>query len=350
MTGEEVAGVWTEGTLEDEMRLNLYLRTGMRVLRHIFDFNASNADEVYDELIELNWEDIIPPDGYLAVTSSVRNNTIRDTRYANMRVKDAVMDRFTAETGSRPDSGPKTDQTVIFIYWQGEDVSLYIDTTGTPLSRRGYRKNPWQAPLQETLAASMLLASKYDGTIPLVNPMCGSGTLAIEGAWIAMNHPPGLLRKNFGFQHLMDYDPDLWERVRASAKAAVKSAPEVDIIATDMDEEAQKAAQQNAYHAGVLNHITWETCDFRDTPLPPPPGLVVLNPEYGERLGSKAELGEMYRAIGTFFKKQCPGYTGLVISASPKLLKQLSLTADWKKTIYNGQLECRLHQYALYSS
>ncbi|MDH5768042.1 MAG: class I SAM-dependent RNA methyltransferase, partial [Nitrospirota bacterium] len=196
---ETIAGITTEGTFDDTMRLNLLLRTGHRVLFLVKEFTARDADALYHALSEIAWEEYIAEDGYVSVTSSVDNPSIRDSRYANVKCKDAIVDRIREKSGQRPDSGPEQDRVVVNLYWKEQDCSVYFDTSGELLSRRGYRKIPMTAPMQETLAAAVIKASGWNGSSHFINPMCGSGTLAIEAALIALHRAPGLLRNNYGF-------------------------------------------------------------------------------------------------------------------------------------------------------
>jgi 23S rRNA G2445 N2-methylase RlmL len=201
-----VASVETTGTLEDTLRLNLFIRTGQRVLFLVEEFKAHNPEELYSRLFRISWEDYLYEDGYLCVTSSVANPTIKDSRYANVKSKDAIVDRMKKKFGRRPDSGPKRKGAVIDLYWKGDLCQVFLDTSGEPLYRRGYRKIPLKAPMQETLAAAVVLAASWNGNENFINPMCGSGTLAIEAAMIAVNLPPGILRSNYGFMHLKGFN------------------------------------------------------------------------------------------------------------------------------------------------
>ncbi len=330
------------------MRLNLFLRTGHRVLYHLKDFIAENADQLYQETREIKWEDYIDEDGYISISSSVDNPTIRDTRFANQRCKDAVVDRFFSKFGRRPDSGPEQDRTVIYLYWKGRDCSIYLDTSGEPLSKRGYRKIPYKAPMQETLSAAVIIATGWTGDSNFINPMCGSGTLAIEAALIGLNRPPGILRGNFGFMHIKGFDKSMWESLRREAKSSVKKTLQSRIIATDISSGAVKAAKNNAMTAGVEHAIDFSVCDFRETKVPEGRGVVILNPEYGERMGRIKELEETYKAIGDFFKQKCKGYAGYIFTGNLDLAKKVGLKAKRRMQFFSSKIECRLLEYELY--
>ena len=258
--GESVAGVETEGAFEDTLKLNLHLRTGQRVLFLLDDFKAANGEDLYRRLSGIPWEEYLFPDQYLCVTSSVDNPTIRDTRYANLKAKDAIVDRLRAKTGRRPDSGPERTGAVVDLFWRDSSCRVYLDTSGEPLSHRGYRKIPLQAPMQETLGAATLLATGWKGDGNLINPMCGSGTLAIEAALQAQGRAPGLLRSQYGFLHLKDADTTLWQHIRSETRALPKQKLTGRIIASDNRPEAVEAARQNARTAGVEHLIEFHVC------------------------------------------------------------------------------------------
>jgi len=340
--------VETEGTLADTLRLNLSLRTAQRVL-YLFDaFQAGQAQDLYRRLVTLPWERIIAADGFLSVTSSVSTAAVNDTRFANVKTKDAIVDRIREKEGRRPDSGPGRQGVVVHLHWENDHCEVWLDTSGEPLSRRGYRKIPLEAPMQETLAAAVILATAWDGKGPFVNPMCGSGTLAIEGALIASGRAPGILRQNFGFMHILGFDRSAFEKQREDLTKAALQKTAGRIIATDIRPEAVAAARQNARTAGVEHLIEFATCDFRETAVPEGNGVIVLNPEYGERMGDAGKLGDIYKSIGDFFKSRCMGYRGYIFTGNLDLAKKVGLRTKRRIPFYNGPIECRLLEYELY--
>ena len=346
---ETVAGIETEGTIEDTMRLNLHLRTGHRVLFLLMEFIAADADALYRAVSEkIPWEDYIDENGYFSVASSVDNPTIRDSRYANVKCKDAIADRIRKMRGQRPDSGSAQDGAVINLYWKEDRCSLYLDTSGEPLSRRNYRKIPLTAPMQETLAAAVIMATGWKGEDNFINPMCGSGTLAIEAALIARNRAPGLLRGNYGFMHIKGFNGPLWKELIAEAKKRSRETLGCRIIATDIKSGAVEAARKNAAAAGVEHLIEFGVSDYSETEVPEGGGIVVLNPEYGERMGEVLELEGVYEGIGDFFKKKCKGYTGYLFTGNLDLAKKVGLKAKKRTPFFNGRIECRLLEYELY--
>jgi 23S rRNA G2445 N2-methylase RlmL len=345
---EDSAGIETEGTIDDAMKLNLHIRTGQRVLFLVRGFTAQGPEDLYRIVSEIPWEDLISEESYLSVTSFVDNPTIKDNRFANLKCKDAIVDRFYRKLGRRPDSGPERSAVVIHLYWVGKRGLLYFDTSGEPLSRRGYRRIPLKAPMQETLAAAVLLAAGWRGEGNFINPMCGSGTLAIEAALMGLRRAPGLLRSHFGFMHLKGYNESLRKALWKEAGASARKQPEGRIVATDISREAIRAARQNAMTAGVEHLLEFKVCDYSETPIPEGGGAIVLNPPYGERLGEKRELEEMYQGIGDFFKKRCQGYRGYIFTGNLDLSKKVGLRTKRRILFYNGEIECRLLEYELY--
>ena len=345
---EKIAGVETEGTPADCQRLNLSIRTGHRVLLLLNEFPAKNPDELYQRIAAMPWEEHVPEAGYLCVTSSVEQEGIRDQRYATLKCKDAIVDRIREKTGTRPDSGPERSGTVVHLYWKDDHCALYLDTSGEPLSRRGYRKIPLEAPMQETLAAAVVLATSWDGNGTFINPMCGSGTLAIEAALIGLNKAPGLLRSRFGFMQVKGYDEKLWQDLREKARQQARKSLSGRIIATDINPAAIEAARKNAATAGVEQLIEFGVCSFEDTMVPEGTGVVVMNPEYGERMGEIEKLQVVYKGIGDYFKQKCKGYTGYVFTGNPKLAKRVSLKPKQRWEFFNSNIECRLLEYDLY--
>jgi 23S rRNA G2445 N2-methylase RlmL len=338
----------TECGMDDIVRMNICLRTGHRVLLLVKPLTATNPEELYDRLIEIPWEDYIDADGYISVNSSVENPFVRDSRFANLKAKDAIVDRIQQQRGRRPDSGPEQDRSVVFLYWRNDTCLVYLDTSGEPLSRRGFRLRSTDAPMQETLAAAVVLATGWEGTGPFVNPMCGSGTLAIEAALVGINRAPGLKRKNFGFMHLRGFRRDLLPEVENELMRAERDRFTGRIIATDSDGASVEAARRNAQAAGVGHLIEFAVCDFAETEVPGGAGVVVVNPPYGKRMGRPGELEDTYRRIGDFFKKRCLGYRGFIFTGSPGLAKSIGLRPKRRMQFFNGPIESRLLEFELY--
>ncbi len=337
-----------EGTVEDCISLNLNLRCASQVLYLLKSFTAENPARLYKELVEIPWEELIDFSGYVSVTSNVDNETITTPLFANLKVKDAIADRIKEKKGARPDSGPELNKTVIHLYWKDDTAEIFIDTSGETLSKHGYRKLPGKAPMLEVLAAGTIYATNWDASSPFVNPMCGSGTLAIEAALLAANRKPGLFRMNYGFMHILGYEEEKFFEERRKLKEQSKKQLSFPIIASDLSEESIDIAIKNAKTAGVDHLIDFQVCDFAETEIPEQPGVIMFNPEYGERLGVHSKLEVTYKRMGDFMKQECKGYRGYIFTGNPDLAKKIGLRASRRIEFYNGKLDCRLLEYELY--
>ncbi|MFB2120484.1 class I SAM-dependent RNA methyltransferase [Parapedobacter sp. 2B3] len=335
-------------TVNDCIRLNLNLHCASQVLYSLAAFPARNPDDLYKALSSIAWEELIAFDGYVSVTSNVNNPTITTPLFANLKVKDAIADRIKAKKGLRPDSGPDQHKTVVHLYWQDDEAEIFLDTSGETLAKHSYRKHPGKAPMLEALAAGVIYATAWEGQSAFVNPMCGSGTLAIEAALIATNRKPGLFRMNYAFMHILGYDEQVFFAERRRLKDQVNKKPTATIIASDLSREAVDIARANAKTAGVDQLIDFHVCDFAETPLPDGPGVVVFNPEYGERMGVHTKLEATYSRIGDFLKQRCGGKRGYVFTGNPDLAKKIGLHTSRRVEFYNGKLDCRLLEYEIY--
>src|ERR1700744_1046445 len=341
-------GIELLGTVTDTIPLNLNLRCASQILYSLKAFTAADPTELYNNLVNIEWEQLIDFAGYFSVTSNVNNEHILTPLFANVKVKDAIVDRIKSVKGIRPNSGPESNKTVIHLYWQDDRAEIFIDTSGETLAKHSYRKLPGKAPMLEALAASTIMATEWDRKSTFVNPMCGSGTLAIEAALLATDKCPGLFRMNYGFMHLMGYDEQVFFVERRKLKDKSKKETGFKIIATDISEDAVDIAQKNAKTAGVDHLIDFGVCDFADTPVPEEKGIVFFNPEYGERLGTHTKLEATYKRIGDFMKTDCLGYRGYVFTGNPDLAQRIGLAAKRRIEFYNGKLDCRLLEYELY--
>ncbi len=342
-------GIELNGTMNDCIHLNLNLRCASQILFSIKKFKAFDADDLYNNLSRISWEKIITPNTYFSITGKIDNNTINNPLFANVKVKDAIADRLRNKTGNRPNSGPELNGAVIHLFWKEYEAEIFIDTSGETLSKHGYRKMPSKAPMMESLAAATILATQWNRNSNFINPMCGAGTLAIEAALLATNRMPGLQRSNYAFMHIVDYDESVYFNEMTLLKNKITSAPTFKIIATDLDEEAVKAAKYNAYNAGVEMLIDFDVCDFANTIIPESEkGIVIMNPEYGERLGEATALEGTYSRIGDFLKQKCGGYMGYIFTGNMNLAKKIGLKANKKYEFYNSTIECRLLEYELY--
>lgn len=345
-----ITGVRVSGTGNDCIKLNLNLRCASQVLYSLKQFEASDADAIYRNLVDYPWENILPDAGYFSITSNVSNETINNNLFANLRVKDAIVDRIREKTGKRPSSGSELTGAVFNLFWKNNQAEIFIDTSGNSLARHGYRKIPGLAPMLEALASATIYATRWNRVSPFVNPMCGSGTIAIEAALIATNRRPGLFRTNYAFMHIQGYDDAVYLEEDALLEAQIIDVPGLRIIASDYSERAIENAKKNAIAAGVAKLIDFTICDFADTEVPQhAAGIMFVNPEYGERLGQVQELEATYKRIGDFMKQRCGGYYGYVFTGNLELAKKTGLKASRRIEFYTSTIDCRLLEYELYA-
>lgn len=358
--------VVVRGDMRDVMRLNLHLRCAHRVLVPLLRADCRNIRDLYELAYSIDWENLLEADGYFSVSSIVHNYTIRDTRLPSLYTKDAIADRMRDKCQRRPDSGGANIGAAVFVYWEKNQVIIYLDTSGEPLSKRGYRKIPGSAPMQETLAAACLMGMGWKGDKPFLSPMCGSGTPAIEAAMIALNRAPGSLKGHFAFQSIKGYNriipgesapnvaprqragaspEQIWKEMILEAKAKEKKEGIPKIIATDISPEAVENAHSNAIAAGVAQYIEFKACDFAYTPIPEEKGAIFFNPEYGIRLGTFEELAPIYERIGKFLSEKLNGWTGALITGNPDLARLVDLYYKTRIPFFNGPIDCRLFIY-----
>jgi 23S rRNA G2445 N2-methylase RlmL len=342
-------GIELTGTLNDCIRLNLNLRCASQVLFSLQSFPCGSPTQLYETASKIQWEAIFVRDGYFSVTSTVDHPTINNSLFANVKLKDAIVDRFRNKVNERPNSGPHLQSTVIHLFWRHEVAEIFIDTSGETLAKHGYRKIPGKAPMLEALAAATLIATRWDCQSVFINPMCGSSTIAIEAALLATNRRPGLFRNNYGFKHILGFDEIYYENEKKKLMEQIIDLPGMKIIATDISQDAINISKINAGAAGVEYLVEFKVCDFEETEIPDGSGIIYFNPEYGERMGDKNELEETYAKIGDFMKKKCKGYMGYIFTGNLGLAKKIGLKAKRKIEFYTGKIDCRLLEYELYA-
>ncbi len=343
-------GVELKGTVNDCIKLNLNLRCASQVLYSLFEFRCNSPEDLYNGVMKYPWESLIANDGYFSVTSHVDHPSVNNTMFTNVKVKDAIADKIRRETAHRPDSGSEMDGAVINLYWWEISAEIFLDTSGETLSKHNYRKVPGPAPMLEALVFATLLASKWDCKSPFINPMCGSGTVAIEAVLMATNRRPGLLRKNYSFMHVIGYDEQVYNNEFQKLQGQIIDMPGLKVVASDISDDAINISRINAGFAGVENLIEFTRCDFEETHVPEgEKGVVYFNPEYGERLGELQELEVTYKRIGDFMKKKCQGYTGYIFTGNMDLAKKIGLKASRRLEFYTAKIDCRLLEYELYA-
>ncbi len=334
------------GTKELLYRANLHLRTALRVLKPIASFQASNDSAFYKKVRALDWSRWLNPDATFAVDAVVHSSFLTHSKYLGLRTKDAIVDQFRDRFGRRPSVDTRHPDIRLNVYLFKNHCTLALDSSGESLHRRGYRLDSNPAPLNEVLAAGMVQLAGWDGRGNFLDPLCGSGTLVIEAALLALNIPPGRNRQ-FGFMNWPDFDSALWRRILGEASVQERKT-DVRIVGSDVSEAAIRAARENARRAGVEEAIPFIVSPFEEIQPPAGGGILVTNPPYNERLKLE-DAREFYRKLGDFFKQKCAGYTAWVLSANQAGLKSVGLRPTRTLTLYNGGLKSRFVQFDLYA-
>ncbi len=349
---QQAAGIAFEGVIEDAYKLCLWSRLASRVLLRLSSFPANDYDELYEGVKQIDWLSHFSVSNSFAINCFAAHDTMTNSHFATLRIKDAIVDQFMDKEDVRPDVVRDNPDIRVNVYVGQLETIVYLDLSGAPMHQRGYRQKTGLAPLKESLAAAILLRSKWPKLakqgLPLCDPMCGSGTLLIEAAYIAANIAPGVLRKHYGFLAWKQHDVDCWNRLFSEAKQAAKDKSSIPVIVgSDNSKNVLDVARDNIEAAGLSNYITLYQQDVSDPipNLPEPPGLLVTNPPYGKRLGQVEQLKNLYYRIGQSLKDNYAGWDAAVFTSSPELAKFIGLRSHHKNTLYNGPLKCVLHQY-----
>lgn len=325
---------------------NLHLRTALKVLKPFKQFIVHNDNDLYRKIKKINWEQFLSVEGTLAIDATVNSQYFRHSQYIALRCKDAIVDQFRDKFDNRPSVDLDDPDLRLNVHISEMKCSLSLDSSSTPLGKRGYRKEQSLAPMSEVLAAGIIALSGWDKKSDIFDPMCGSGTFSIEAALIASNTAPGSFR-NFGFERWKDFDVDLWTSIKKEAQANVVT-PDCKILGSDIESRAIEISQNNAENAGVKDLITFKQMDFLKSESHFNDGYVFLNPPYGERLKDKEEIIPFYKEIGTQLKHHYEGCEAWIISSNMRALKFVGLRPNRKIPMYNGPLECKLHKYELF--
>ena len=333
------------GDKELMYRANFQLHTAIRILKTISHFKARSAEDVYEAVKQIDWQQYILEGKTFAVDSVVYSEEFRNSRFVTYKVKDAIVDQFRERTGNRPNISVANPDIRLHIHIAEDNASLCLDSSGESLHRRGYRQESVEAPLNEVLAAGMILMTGWHGECDFIDPMCGSGTLLVEAALIARNISPGVFRKEFAFEKWPDFDQDLFDTIYNDDSQ--ERDFEHHIYGYDIDMKAVNTARLNVRAAGLTRDITVENADFKDFTQPTEKSIIVTNPPYGERI-STPNLLATYKMIGERFKHQFMGNEAWVLSYREECFDQIGLKPSIKIPVYNGSLECEFRKYTIF--
>jgi putative N6-adenine-specific DNA methylase len=342
-------GASCNGSLETGYRINLESRIATRVLWRTARGGYRSEAEIYQLAYDVDWSKLFSVDRSIRVYVTAIRSPLKSIEFITLKVKDAVCDRFRAETGRRPSVNTKNPEVRVHLFVTDQQATLYLDTSGEPLYMRGHKLAKVGAPLKENLAAGILRLSGWQPHAtppqPLLDPMCGSGTFLLEAAQMCLDDAPGLSREpgDFGFEHLKSFDANLWRKLQREAAERRREATVLPLYGSDIEADAVARTKQNLAGAGLDDLVTLERADLLTRLAPAPAGVMVANPPYGERLGSEEELAAFYPKLGDALKQRFTGWSCWFLSADTRLPKLIRLQTSRKIPLYNGALECRLY-------
>lgn len=335
-----------EGDQKLLYQANYLCRTALRILLPIKQFTIESEKDFYDKVKAMSWENYMDQDQTLAIDSTISDTYFTHSHFVSQRAKDAIADRFRERTGERPSVDLENPDIRINIHMYQDTVNVSLDSSGASLHKRGYHTANAEAPLSEVLAAGMIMLTGWKGESNFIDWMCGSGTLLIEAAMIAMNIPAGQFREDYAFMKWKDYSPELWRQVKDEAFDNQRDL-EISIIGSDISKRSIQAAEINVRNALMHKDIKLRVSDFRDVKPPEGNGILISNPPYGERIAVE-DLDELYKEMGNALKRNFEGYKAWLISSDMHAIKLVGLRPMAKKILFNGPLECRYVGFDLY--
>jgi putative N6-adenine-specific DNA methylase len=340
---EVPGGVAFSGDWKVCYKANLWSRLASRILWCVAEFDYAGEDDLYAAARKVDWPRLFAVECTLRVNVSAQKSPLKSLDFATLRIKDAVCDRFRDALGSRPSVDRANAQVRVHAFLEAARGALYLDTSGEPLFKRGWRAGAGEAPLRENLAAGIIMLSGWKPEEPLLDPMCGGGTLLVEAAAIARGRAPGA-RRVFGFEKLKIFDSYLWKKIKADESATESRSAKLQIYGSDSDPRALSDARRNLAGAGVERWVKLEQADILERVAPAATGVMVANPPYGERIGSKEELALFYPKLGSALKRNFAGWRCHFFTADLRLPKLVRLQPARRVPLYNGALECRLFE------
>lgn len=341
-------GVAFGGDRELLYRVNLWARLPFRILLQVADFACRDADDLYAGVQKIDWGLYLHPELTLAVAATGKTKQLNHTHFTALQVKNAIVDQQRDRFHRRSSVDTQAPDVQVNVHLRRDRATVSLDSSGTSLHRRGYRPAVGKAPLKESLAAALVYLSDWQPHQAFCDPLCGSGTLPIEAALMALNRAPGLFRDRFGFETWPDFDDPLWQQLCQQARAAQKDSLAAPIVGCDRDPEVIAQAQTNAQNSQVAEQITLQLQELATVIAPADSGVLLCNPPYGERLGRDEDLGAFYRLLGDVLKQQFKGWTAFVLSGNKSLAQSIGLKSSQRIPVWNGSLPCQLMKYELY--
>ena len=340
------AGVAFRGAFDLVYAANLHSRIASRILWQVARFPYANENDIYERAKDVRWQDFFSAERTFKIETNAHRSPVKSLDFVTLRVKDAIADHFRDALGKRPSVSSRNPDVRVHVFLDAKSCTLYVDTTGEPLFKRGRRDHVGEAPLKKNLAAGILRMAGWRPGIALLDPMCGAGTFLSEAAEMSLAMAPGRSR-SFGFQNLERYNAAKWERLLEKARREEKPLAALPIYGSDLHGRSLEHARMNLRDSGLEEAVTLKQVNLLELRAPAPTGLMVTNPPYGVRLGEKEKLAAFYPQLGDALKKRFPGWTAYILSGDPDLAKLIRLSASKRTVLYNGALECRLYEYRM---
>lgn len=342
-------GVHFSGNLKDMYTINLHSRTGMRLLKNIFSFNLQQPQDLYKSIYNLDWVKFIDVSKTFSIKTKLKSNLFNNASSVSLKIKDAIVDNIRKKKGKRPFINKKNPDVGLHIFIINKIVKIYLNTTGIPLHKRGYRSKIHKAALNESIASGIILLSNWNKEDTFYDIMCGSGTLPIEASMIANRIAPGLFRNNFAFQKFDNYNKSLWRKLIDNAKNNIIFNPNINILGSDIIKDNIQLSINSSKKIGIESYIKFKVLNMNDISVVDSKGTLIINPPYGNRVGKNINLNELYKNIGDVFKKKFIGYDTYIFSGNLEAVKSVGLRSKKRIILKNGTLDCRLIYYPISS-
>ena len=341
-------GVSFNGDIYDMYLANLHSRTGMHLLKKITSFKIDNNKDLYIKIYEYDWDKLIGVDKKFLIRTKIKSTLFNNSNFVTLKIKDAIVDKIRKKNGKRPSIDKINPDIILFVIVRKNEITIYVDSSGDPLYKRGYRTKIHKAALNEALASGLIYLSGWDRKSPLYDIMCGSGTIPIESAMMAYNIPPGLFRGKYAFQKWDNYDLSLWISMICKAKEKININNDIEIFGSDYFKKNIELAIDSSKKIGIKN-INFQKLDIKDFNPSHLSGTIIINPPYGNRIGDEDTIKKLYKQLGDLFKNKCNGFNVYFFTGNLEAIKSIGLRSKKRVILKNGKLDCRLLYYPITS-
>tara|TARA_Y100001970_G_scaffold84325_1_gene106441 strand:- start:7056 stop:8195 length:1140 start_codon:yes stop_codon:yes gene_type:complete len=343
----DLGGVKFQGNKEDMYNVNLNSRTGMHLLKEIYSFNINTEKDIYKNIYNFSWDSILNPNKTFIIRTKSKSKIFQNTNFFTLKIKDAIVDNIRSKFGKRPSINKIDPDIILLILIKDKKITVYIDSSGSPLFKRGYRSKIHKASLNESLAAGLILLSNWDRKSPFYDLMCGSGTIPIEAAMIAYNIPAGIFRNGFGFQKWDNYDKNLWDEILVNAKEGISLNDNIPIYGSDYFQKNIELGRESSRQMNISQKINFQSLDIKDFKPLENNGIIIINPPYGNRIGEEKIIQKLYKNIGDIFKTYCVGFDAYIFTGNLEAIKSIGLRSKKRIILKNGKIDCRLLHYPI---